>query len=252
MIESLLSWPTFLLALVVFGFAPGAVVRVIVLAFHRDDPRRAELIAELYVVPRLERPFWVMQQLEVALVEGAWDRIVWAATGRVIYRWHLESAVARNLAYPETFWIPAEAERMSVGAGSIVQLIFEMSDGYAERMWVHVTGVERRRLVGHLRNEPAFIPRLEPGDKIKFKRDHIMDIKPEHDIGTDVSTRRARSVCAAVAEADRTAAVCPRRPVRNDFMPATHDPGHPHIPEAPDAVHRASPPARRGLHVAPL
>lgn len=179
MIESLLSWPTFLLALVVFGFAPGAVLRMIVLAFHRDDPRREELIAELYIVPRVERPFWVMQQLEVALFEGIWDRIVWAATGRVIYRWHLESGVARSVESPRTFFIPAEAERLSVGPGSIVQLIFAMKDGFGERMWVHVTTVKRRHLVGHLRNEPAFIPRLDPGARIKFTREHIINIKPE-------------------------------------------------------------------------
>lgn len=194
MIESLLSWPTFLLALLVFGFAPGAVLRVIVLAFHHDDPRRAELIAELYVVPRIERPFWVMQQLEVALFEGVWDRIVWAATGRVIHRWHLESGVARSLAYPKTFPIPAEAERLSVGPGSIVQLIFEMKDGYGERMWVHVTGVKRRHLVGHLRNDPVFIPRLDPGAKIKFRPEHIINIKPDDVIDNDVDPSTA-TIC---------------------------------------------------------
>jgi hypothetical protein len=186
MINALLSWQSFVLAVVVFGFAPGAFLRLIVLAFHRDDPRRAELIAELYVVPRVERPFWVMQQLEVALFEGVWDRIVWAATGRVIYRWHLESGVARSLVYPKTFLIPAESERLSVGPGSIVQLMFEMNDGYGERMWVDVTEVKRRHLLGYLSNQPAFIPRLDPGDKIKFKREHIINIVSEHAVDNDV------------------------------------------------------------------
>lgn len=57
------------------GFAPGAFLRLIVFAFRRGDPRRAELLAELHVVPRLERPFWVFEQLEVALFEGIWERI---------------------------------------------------------------------------------------------------------------------------------------------------------------------------------
>jgi DNA-binding transcriptional MerR regulator len=65
-----LAWPTFLIALLVFGFAPGALLRLIVLAFRRDDPRRRELLGELYAVPRIERPFWVIEQLEVALFEG--------------------------------------------------------------------------------------------------------------------------------------------------------------------------------------
>jgi hypothetical protein len=62
-------WPL-LAALVVFGFAPGAVLRVIVLAFPRDDPRRRERLGELYSVPRLERPLWVFEQLDRALIEG--------------------------------------------------------------------------------------------------------------------------------------------------------------------------------------
>jgi hypothetical protein len=62
-------WPL-LAALVAFGFAPGAVLRVIVLAFPRDDPRRRERLGELYSVPRFERPLWVFEQLDRALIEG--------------------------------------------------------------------------------------------------------------------------------------------------------------------------------------
>jgi len=68
--EAVVSWPSLLLVLVVFGFLPGFCLRLIVLAYPRDDPRRAELIAELYAVPRIQRPLWVAEQLEVALFEG--------------------------------------------------------------------------------------------------------------------------------------------------------------------------------------
>jgi len=179
MIDAVLSLPTLLIALLVFGFAPGAVLRVIVLAFHREDPRRRELLAELHAVPRIERPFWVVEQFEVALCEGLWERIVWAATGRVIHRWHLASGVERHLAHPDTFWIPPAAERLAVEPGSSVKLAFEMKDGWGERMWVEVTAVKRRHLVGRLSNQPIGIPRLLPGEKIKFTRDHIIDIAPE-------------------------------------------------------------------------
>ena len=54
---------------------PGAVLRLILLAFKRDDPRRTELLAELPHVPRMERPFWVFEQLEVALFEGLAGRL---------------------------------------------------------------------------------------------------------------------------------------------------------------------------------
>jgi hypothetical protein len=117
----LLSWPALAVALLVFGFAPGALLRVIALAFPKDDPRRRELRGELYSVPRIERPFWVVEQLEVALIEGLGQRFLWAATGRIIHRWHLGSGVRRNREYPDTFWIPAEEERDAVVPGMEVQ-----------------------------------------------------------------------------------------------------------------------------------
>ncbi|MEO7196375.1 MAG: hypothetical protein ABIZ05_16440 [Pseudonocardiaceae bacterium] len=69
------SWRSLVLVLVVFGFAPGFCLRLIVLAYPRRDPRRKELIAELDAVPRIERPLWVAEQLEVALFEGFGHRI---------------------------------------------------------------------------------------------------------------------------------------------------------------------------------
>jgi DNA-binding transcriptional MerR regulator len=74
LISQVISWPVLVTALLVFGFAPGAVLRLIVLLFRRDDPRRQELLGELYAVPRIERPFWVIEQLEVALFEGLRNR----------------------------------------------------------------------------------------------------------------------------------------------------------------------------------
>jgi hypothetical protein len=77
------SWPTFGIAIVVFGFAPGAVLRLIALAFPKGDPRRHELLGELPAVPRLERPFWVAEQLEVALFEGVRHRLARVLPGRM-------------------------------------------------------------------------------------------------------------------------------------------------------------------------
>jgi hypothetical protein len=70
LLEAVASWPSLLMVIVVFGFAPGFCLRLIVLAYPRSDPRRRELIAELYAVPRIQRPLWVAEQLEVALFEG--------------------------------------------------------------------------------------------------------------------------------------------------------------------------------------
>lgn len=96
LLEAVTSWPTFLTLLFVFGFAPGAFLRLIVLAYYRDDPRRRELLAELHAVPRWERPVWVCEQIEEALFEGIGERIRWVATGRIIHRWRLDSGVERN------------------------------------------------------------------------------------------------------------------------------------------------------------
>ncbi len=181
LLDAIVSWRTFLVALLVFGFAPGALLRLIVLAFPRDDPCRSELLAELHAVPRLERPFWVFEQLEVALSEGIWERVVWTATGRIIHRWHLGSGVQRNREYPETFEIPDEEAKQTIEPGVVVRLVFEMNDGWGERMWVEVVAVKRHHIVGTLRNHPVDIPRLHWGDRVKFKRDHIIDIDWEAD-----------------------------------------------------------------------
>jgi hypothetical protein len=177
MLQDIVSLPSFLIALLVFGFAPGALLRLIVLAFPRHDPRRRELPAELHAVPRIERPFWVLEQLEVALFEGIWGRIQWAATGRIIWRWHLDSGVERNREHPESFEIPDEESRLAVEPGDRVRLVFDMKRGPGEKMWVDVLSVGKKKLVGTLRNDPVFIPRLEFGDRIKFRHWHIVDIR---------------------------------------------------------------------------
>lgn len=80
--SQIISWRALVAAVVVIGFAPRAVLRVIVLAFGRSDPRRRELLGELDSVPRWERPLWVAEQLEVALAEGIGNRLA-----RAYRRW---------------------------------------------------------------------------------------------------------------------------------------------------------------------
>jgi hypothetical protein len=223
LLDAIVSWRTFLIALLVFGFAPGALLRLIVLAFHRDDPRRSELLAELHAVPRLARPFWVFEQLEVALFEGIWERVVWAATGRVVHRWHLGSGVERNREHPETFEIPEEEAKHAVEPGVVVKLLFEMNDGWGERMWVEVVAVKRHHIIGMLRNQPIGIPRLDPGDRVTFKRDHIIDIDWEADC-----------LCEPAADdpkGDDTIGVDPECNGPDYYFsePAADDPEHDHI-----------------------
>ncbi len=178
---NLLSWHALVLPLVIFGCAPRLALRIIVRAWHPEDLRREELLAEFYSVPRLERPLWVAEQLEAAVCEGLQKRFAWAITGRLIYRWHLGSGGEMNRLHPDTFWIPDDEEKAALEPGDHVRLIFEMSEDWGrkrwgERMWVNVVSVERRRIIGTLRNTPAGIPKLYPDQTIKFSRDDIIDI----------------------------------------------------------------------------
>ncbi|HMG44894.1 MAG TPA: DUF2314 domain-containing protein [Acidimicrobiales bacterium] len=178
LLEAVVSWRTLLLSILVFGFAPGAALRIIVLAFHREDPRRQELLGEIYAVPRWERPYWVAQQLEAAIFEGLGGRIEWALTGRVIYRTHKTSGVKMNQRYPDSFSIPSEEEKDYVLAGDWVKICFTVGwpDEWGERMWVKVEKVGRQKMVGTLANQPIGFPRLDYGDTITFRREHIIDI----------------------------------------------------------------------------
>jgi hypothetical protein len=185
LLDAIVSWRTFLVALLVFGFAPGALLRLIVLAFHRDDPRRRELLAELHAVPRWERPFWVFEQLEVALFEGIWERVMWAAAGRVVDRWHLDPAIKRTRQHPDGSPIPDEEDEQVIEPGMFIKLSFTTSDvwgrpNWGEAMWVEVVAVEKH-IVGMLSNQPIGIPRLDMGAKVKFKRHHIIDIVRDAD-----------------------------------------------------------------------
>jgi hypothetical protein len=85
LIDTVASWQALVLVLIVFGIAPGILLRLIVLAYSKNNMRRRELIAELYTVPRIERPLWVAEQFEVALCEGLGQRLrVWRRLRRRI------------------------------------------------------------------------------------------------------------------------------------------------------------------------
>lgn len=75
LIAAVASWQSLALALFVFGFAPGAILRLLVKLYPKDDPRRLELLAELYQQGRMERLLFVSEQLETVLFEGLPHRI---------------------------------------------------------------------------------------------------------------------------------------------------------------------------------
>lgn len=128
--SDVISWRALAVAIIVLGFAPGALLRIIVLAFARSDPRRRELLAELHSVPRWERPLWVAEQLEVALAEGIVGRLAkayrrWAPARRTSEWWrkekddfrHTRYTVGHNLACVSYFTILIYALVLVPGTG---------------------------------------------------------------------------------------------------------------------------------------
>lgn len=88
------------LLVLIFGFAPGMVLAAIVRLIP-DVDRRRELQAELYEVPRWDRPFWVAQQFEVAIRIGLSPQLAWYWGRYVWHRARIESGLENHRRYPQ-------------------------------------------------------------------------------------------------------------------------------------------------------
>lgn len=174
-------WSAFLAALVVFGFAPGFVLSLIVRLLHSDDPRRRELQAELYAVPRWERPFWVCEQFEVALREGLFPEVSWWWGRLVWHRSRLESGLARHREAPDTFEIPSDEDKNLLRPRDLAKLMWSVRRMPGERMWVTILHRDGDLLVGTLSNSPVFV-HMNHGETVKFHIDDIIDCKFEHEV----------------------------------------------------------------------
>ncbi|MCA1702817.1 MAG: hypothetical protein LC808_05920 [Actinobacteria bacterium] len=71
----LLDWKALAAVSGVFGFAPRAVLRIVVLAWPSDHPRRQELLGELGAIDYWKRPIWLAEQLETAIFDGLHQRV---------------------------------------------------------------------------------------------------------------------------------------------------------------------------------
>jgi hypothetical protein len=164
------------IALLIFGFAPGMALALIVKLLAKDDPRRAELQAELYAVPRWERPFWVCEQLEVAMREGLFPEVSWYWGRHVWHRAKVECGLDNHRRWPESFWVPDDKEKDGLQPGDTVRLAWSVKRYAAsgERMWVEITHRDGDRLVGRLKNCPVFV-HLSPDEMVKFHIDDIID-----------------------------------------------------------------------------
>lgn len=166
--------PALGVVIIIWGVAPGLVVRVASLGFAKDDPRRKEMIAELYAVPRWEQPLWAAQQVERGLTEGLGGRLVDAGRGRLWDRWQYMDGVAMNAEWPDTFEIPEQRHKDHVRVGDVVKLGFQPKADHGERMWVKVTKVRGDRYWGKLQNCPVVIWGLHADSKLRFRGKHII------------------------------------------------------------------------------
>lgn len=164
----------FLIALLIFGFLPGMVLALIVRLFPKDSSRRRELQAELYAVPRWERPFWVAQQFEVALRQGAAPEIAWYWGRFVWHRAKVESGQAMHAKYPDSFWVPDAEERAMLRPGDLVKLMWTVTRSPGERMWVKILSRDGDELIGRLSNWPVYVY-LDPDAIVRFRIDDIID-----------------------------------------------------------------------------
>ena len=190
MIGDLLSIPgalgSLVIALLTFGFAPGAALALIVKLLPEDDPRRAELRAELCAVPRWERPFWVAEQLEVGLREGLWPELSWYWGRHVWHRARIECGLDHHRRWPESFQVPSDEEKAELRPGDLVKLQWSVKRYAAsgERMWVEITGRDGDRFIGRLTSLPVFVHR-DPGETVRFRVDDIIDCDLSDDDGAD-------------------------------------------------------------------
>lgn len=103
--------------------------------------------------------------------------------------WALISGEARHADSPNSFWIPALEERMSLTVGKAAKLIFEIEtkgengevERTAERMWVVVTELASPYFIGRLTNQPASAAEtdgfyLKQGVEVPFLPEHVIDI----------------------------------------------------------------------------
>ncbi len=187
MIKEILGVPgalgAFCLALVIFGFAPGLALSLILRLLPRDDPRRRELHAELYAVPRWERPFWVAEQFEVALRQGLFPEVSWFFEfwwGRLVRtRAKIESGLALHGEHPDTFWVPNAEEKADLRPGDLVKLMWVINRPRkswpgGERMWVKITHRDGDNFVGTLDNWPVYVY-LRPDETVRFHAEAIID-----------------------------------------------------------------------------
>lgn len=142
--------------------SPDALARAALRLVFRSQVILDEMREALDDVPRWYRPWWAVR----------------AGSSAIRYEsHHLDSGVALNARYPETFRIPDADEKHAIVPGVHVKLMFRTKDEeWGERMWVRVDRRRGDKLKGSLSNTPIGFPLIGAGDRVRFTLDDIIDI----------------------------------------------------------------------------
>lgn len=95
--------------------------------------------------------------------------------------WTLVDARAMATMHPNTFEIPTSDEIKSLKKGSLVKLIFDITDRkpgqpLGEKMWVEITSIKNDDYTGRLDNDPKYIKSLHTGSEVDFEVENIASI----------------------------------------------------------------------------
>lgn len=127
-----------------------------------DHPRRQELLGELYAYPRIERPFWVTEQLETALFEGLPGRLAARSAKRPVHALVFISNPGDQAITTVEVWLTAALQRANVQPD-------QLRRGISQAMAKH-------HHVVHCANRPVRRESDLPGDSVLVPRaDHCVD-----------------------------------------------------------------------------
>jgi hypothetical protein len=92
----------------------------------------------------------------------------------------LDSGVDAHAEFPDSFMLPPESDRQSLGRGDLAKLMFRITEGdqaTVERMWVRVQNVEPDGYVGTLDNDAYCTDAIGVGMRVEFGPDHVIQIR---------------------------------------------------------------------------
>lgn len=92
----------------------------------------------------------------------------------------LDNCVEAQAEFPDTFALPPERDRQSLGRGDLAKLMFRISHGdqeTVERMWVRVQEVAREGYAGTLDNDAFCTDAIGAGVRVEFSPEHVIQIR---------------------------------------------------------------------------